>query len=146
MTRKKVHVTAISAVCIIHYLCTDRDRLFYTVYEKSSIPSSSLLPHLWTYRSRITLEHLFQTLQAQKMKDTCPILHEFLKEVSETVLYYDHPMSFSCQESILRATRYLPELVQLQKQMFDFSHRRLDRKEAAKLPVRDYIKSLKNGV
>ena len=65
---------------------TDQDRLFYTVYEKSSIPSSSLLPHLWTYRSRITLEHLFQTLQAQKMKDTCPILHEFLKEVSETVL------------------------------------------------------------
>ena len=51
-------------------------------------------------------------------------------------------MSFSCQESILRATRYLPELVQLQKQMFDFSHRRLDRKEAAKLPVRDYVQSL----
>ena len=86
MTRKKVHVTAISPVCIIHYLCTDRDRLFYIVYEKSSIPSSSLLPHLWTYRSRITPEHLFQTLQAQKMKDSCPILHEFLKEVSETVL------------------------------------------------------------
>ena len=80
------------------------------------------------------------------MKDTCPILHEFLKEVSETVLYCGHSMSFSCQESILRATRYLPELVQLQKQMFDFSHGRLDRKEAAKLPVRDYIKNLKNGV
>ena len=54
----------------------------------------------------------------------------------------DHSMSLSCQESILRATRYLPELVQLQKHMFDFSHRRLDRKEAAKLPVRDYVQSL----
>ena len=80
------------------------------------------------------------------MKDTCPILHEFLKEVSETVLCCDQSMSFSCQESILRATHYLPELVQLQKQMFDFSHRRLDRKEAAKLPVREYINSLKNGL
>ena len=64
----------------------DRDRLFYTAYEKSSLTSSSssssILPHLWTYRSRITLDHLYQTLQAQKMKDKCPILHEFLKEVS----------------------------------------------------------------
>ena len=51
-------------------------------------------------------------------------------------------VSLSLQEPILRATRYLPELVQLQKQMFDFSHRRLDRKEVAKLPVQDYIKSL----
>ena len=61
--------------------CTDRDKLFYTAYEKSSL-TSSVLPHLWTYRFRITLEHLYQTLQAQRMKHKCPILHEFLKEVS----------------------------------------------------------------
>ena len=49
------------------------------------------------------------------------------------------------QEPILRATRYLPELVQLQKQMFEFSHRRLDRKEAARVTIREYISSLNSG-
>ena len=49
------------------------------------------------------------------------------------------------QEPILRATQYLPELVQLQKQMFEFSHRRLDRKEAARVTVREYISSLNSG-
>ena len=57
----------------------DRDRLFYTVYEKISVAPKAIVPHLWSYRSRVTLEHLFQTLQAQKK--TCPILHDFLKEV-----------------------------------------------------------------
>ena len=49
------------------------------------------------------------------------------------------------QEPILRATQYLPELVQLQKQMFEFSHHRLDRKEAASLTIREYIKTLKGS-
>ena len=63
--------------------CTEQDQLLYTSYEKSSLisSSSSILPHLWTYRSRITLEHLYQTLLSQKMKDKCPILVEFLKAV-----------------------------------------------------------------
>ena len=116
------------------------------VYERSSLAEGSLLPHLWTYRSRVTLEHLFQTLQAQKMKERCPILHEFLKEVgtvsSSTVYLYTLPF---VQEPLLRATQYLPGLVQLQKQMYDISHRRLDRKDAAKLSVREFIKGLKSG-
>ena len=63
----------------VEIFCLDRDRLFYTVYEKISVAPDAILPHLWSYRSRITLEHLFQALQAQKA--ICPILHEFLKEV-----------------------------------------------------------------
>ena len=90
------------------FFSTDRDRLFYTVYEKSSLPSSSLLPHLWTYRSRINLEHLFQTLQAQKMKDTCPILHEFLKEVSDPVHFVQYAWSY---HSLSRSPYYEPHVI-----------------------------------
>ena len=123
--------------------------MFYTAYEKSSL-TTSVLPHLWTYRSRITLEHLYQTLQVQKMKRKCPILHEFLKEVSCSHQYCSSvcmvcSLTVCSQEPILRATQYLPELVQLQKQMFEFSHRRLDRKEAASLTIREYIKTMKSG-
>ena len=49
------------------------------------------------------------------------------------------------QEPILRATRYIPELVQLQKQMFEFSYYQLDRKKDPQLSVCEYIKSLKSG-
>ena len=49
------------------------------------------------------------------------------------------------QEPLLRATQYLPSLVQLQKQMYDFCHRRLDRKDVAKLSFRKFISSLKSG-
>ena len=59
----------------------EQDRLFYTVHEKSSIAEGSVIPHLWTYRSRISLEHLFQTLQAQDKRKECPILYQFLNEV-----------------------------------------------------------------
>ena len=59
----------------------EQDQLFCTVYEKSSVAKGSVTPHLWTYRSRITLEHLFQTLQAQDKRKECPILYHFLTEV-----------------------------------------------------------------
>ena len=49
------------------------------------------------------------------------------------------------QEPILRATHYILELVQLQKQMFEFCNYRMDRKEAARLSVCEYITSLKSG-
>ena len=53
---------------------------------------------------------------------------------------------YFCQESILRATQYLPGIVQLQQQMYDISHHKLDRKEASQKTARDFIeKSLKSG-
>lgn len=59
----------------------DHDQLFYLVYEKVAYKEESLEPHLWTYRSRITLEHLRQTLQEERMKEKYPILSEFLQAV-----------------------------------------------------------------
>ena len=55
--------------------------MFYLLYERVSVSEDSLAPHLWTYRARITLEHLSQTLQQQSSRTKYPILIEFLKEV-----------------------------------------------------------------
>ena len=68
---------------IIYFPFTDQDRLFYVIYEKVSVAPEAFLPHLWTYRSRITLEHLYQILQTQK--DTYPILYEFLQQVNTQI-------------------------------------------------------------
>ena len=60
---------------------SEHDQLFYLVYERVQVVEESLDPHLWAYRSRITLEHLRQNLQQQNMKKKCPILHAFLQKV-----------------------------------------------------------------
>ena len=57
--------------------------MFFLVYERTELMNElSIQPHLWTYHSRITLEHLAQTLQEKKMKEKHPILYEFLQAVS----------------------------------------------------------------
>ena len=60
---------------------SEHDQLFYLVYERVQVAEGSLDPHLWAYRSRITLEHLRQNLQQRNMEKKCPILHAFLQEV-----------------------------------------------------------------
>lgn len=43
---------------------------------------------------------------------------------------------------MLRATQYLPDIVNLQQQMYQLCHRKFDIKDATKLTVGDYINSL----
>ena len=59
-----------------------QDKLFRIVYEKSNVKMKTLDPHLWSYRQRVSLEHLGQTLLDETSKEKYPILHEFLKVVS----------------------------------------------------------------
>ena len=67
----------------------EHDQLFFLVYERMELVNkSSIQPHLWTYHSRITLEHLAQTLQEKKMKKEHPILYEFLQAVSYQLEYH----------------------------------------------------------
>ena len=69
---------------------SEHDRLFFLVYERvEQINQASIQPHLWTYRSRITLEHLAQTLQEKRMKERHPILYEFLQAVSDNNIIMD---------------------------------------------------------
>ena len=52
------------------------------VYEEGSYQSSSLTPHLWIYRPRITVEHVSQTLQNDASECIkVPLLKSFLKKV-----------------------------------------------------------------
>ena len=134
-------------VCMYsHFLqIPEQDRLLYTVFEKNSVAESSIAPHLWTYRSRITLEHLFQTLQAQDKRKECPILYQFLTQVRLVCLTSISElgmMFLSNQEPTLRATQYLPGIVQLQQQMYDNFHHKLDRKEANQYTIKKFIKLL----
>ena len=67
----------------------EHDQLFFLVYERMELVNkSSIQPHLWTYHSRISLEHLVQTLQEKKMKKDHPILYEFLQAVSNELQHH----------------------------------------------------------
>ena len=50
------------------------------MYEHVPVEPGSLEPHLWDYQPHISLLHVRQALQQQKTK--CPILKQFLEEVS----------------------------------------------------------------
>ena len=50
------------------------------------------------------------------------------------------------QEPILRATQYIPGIVQLQQQLHDLYHRRLDKTDAAQITVGDFVRGLKIGM
>ena len=78
-----MHITCVqvrTCACTMAYppACTDQDRLFYVVYEKLSVEGKGMEPHLWTYRSKVSLEHLSHQ---QDMQKKCPILQKFIKEV-----------------------------------------------------------------
>ena len=97
----------------------------------------SLELHLWGYRPRITLEHLIRYMQQQKKK--FPILESFVKNVrihcsSQTFCTY-----FLLQEAVLQATQYIPNIVKLQKQLFDELHHRIDRRVPQRLSMNRFI-------
>ncbi len=62
----------------LHPLFAEHDQLFYLVYERVKVKEGNMEPHLWSYRQRISLEHLGQTLQEKKLKEKYPVLHDFL--------------------------------------------------------------------
>ena len=47
---------------------------------------------------------------------------------------------------MLRITQYLPDILYLQKVMFDHFHQRLDQGNALNMTIRDYLESLNNGM
>ncbi len=130
------------------------------MYEKAKYKEETLEPHLWTYRSRITLEHLQQTLQEKKMKEKYPILYEFLQAVCYiSQLYclsyclsviptpiYLHTRMYTSKETELRATQYLPDIARLQQCLYDKFNRQIDRKDVKKQTIQAFVKELPNGM
>lgn len=55
-------------------------------------------------------------------------------------MYFVYP-----QETNLRATQYLPDIVRLQQCLYDSFHHRLDQKEARRMTIGDFLQSRKHG-
>ncbi|XP_022797655.1 E3 ubiquitin-protein ligase rnf213-alpha-like isoform X3 [Stylophora pistillata] len=83
-------------------------------------------PSFWKYRTRLTVEHFIRQFQdVRSNKDPCKILGKFLK-----------------QEHKLRAVRHLPEILALLRILTDRFYRRINRDEANKLRIREFLKKL----
>ncbi|XP_046861643.1 E3 ubiquitin-protein ligase RNF213-like [Xenia sp. Carnegie-2017] len=85
-------------------------------------------PALWRNRKKITIEHLSFKYQEYSQgvtvpTDKCEVLDEFLKK-----------------ECHLRALQYLPDIIKLQRFLFEKFHRCLDRNEAEKYTIGDLYK------
>ena len=63
-------------------MCTEHNPLFFLAYERVKVDEKRLEPHLWTFRSRVDVNHLRGYLQQQKNKDV-KVLSGFLNEVSD---------------------------------------------------------------
>ena len=100
---------------------------------------------MWRYRARITLEHLTHALQQNTSKDLV-VLKEFLRVVSLVEFTDNFNLVMYFQEPVLRVTQYLPDILYLQKLMFDQFHQRLDQRNALNMTIRDYLESLNNSM
>ena len=63
------------------FIHLEHDQLFYLVYERVQVSKGNLIPHMWTFQSKVTLESLTQKIQEKSIKDQHPILHHFLQAV-----------------------------------------------------------------
>ena len=100
------------------------------MYEKIQPEPNNPLPHLWRYRTIVSLEHFSQSFSTAdaSTKDKCPLVDKFLRE-----------------DNKLFVTRYLPDIVQLQKRMKDKFLHRLDRREAVDTTIKSFLNQIKNG-
>ena len=58
---------------------TEHDQLFHLAYERAKVDEGRLEPHVWSFRSRITVDHLRNSIRKKEM---VKILNAFLEAVS----------------------------------------------------------------
>ncbi|PFX29705.1 E3 ubiquitin-protein ligase RNF213 [Stylophora pistillata] len=85
-------------------------------------------PALWRYRTQVTLDHFAHTFQ-QEVLSTDPGRNKVLAE-------------FLRQEHKLRALCFLPDIIKLQRLLMDKFHRRIDRNEAQRLSIREFMRKI----
>ena len=71
-----IYYVQVFRLCSSH---TEHDPLLYMVYNESILSEDSEDAYLWSYRSRISLEHLAIELQPQQKQH--PILTKFIEQV-----------------------------------------------------------------
>ncbi|KAI6655776.1 E3 ubiquitin-protein ligase [Oopsacas minuta] len=102
--------------------------LLRIVYERDESEPNNPLPHFWRYRTIVSLEHFSQSFSTADLntKNKCPLVDKFLKE-----------------ENKLFVTRYLPDIVQLQRRVGDKFLHRLEKREAANTSIKDFLDRMK---
>ncbi len=60
----------------------EQDALLRATYETGPMGGEAMDQHLWTYRQRVSLEHLRLIIQEASLRKEFPILHNFLQIVS----------------------------------------------------------------
>ncbi|XP_052062754.1 E3 ubiquitin-protein ligase rnf213-alpha-like isoform X2 [Mytilus californianus] len=88
------------------------------VQENQDILKLQEIPGVWRYRDLISINHLGQNLERSEEK--LPVLRLFLKE-----------------EHHLRAIRFIPSIMRLQRMLIQKYGRKLDRAEATTLKIQD---------
>ena len=63
------------------YPLSEQVQLLKTAFETEAVTSDDVKLHLWTYRQRVSLEHLRLTMLTSKEK--FPLLYQFLQLVSQ---------------------------------------------------------------
>ncbi|CAG2239384.1 RNF213 [Mytilus edulis] len=94
-------------------------QLLYETDKPADILGTEYLsenPSVWQFRDRISVDHLMQTFV--KSQQNCPVLQQFLEE-----------------EHFLRALRFVPGIIRLQKMLIQKYSRRLNRSEALGLTM-----------
>ena len=101
------------------------------VYEREEPEPDNPLPHLWRYRTIVSLKHFSQSFSTADLatKEKCPLVSKLLKE-----------------EIRLFVTRYLPDIVQLQRRVGDRFRHRLDRREAANATIKQFLAQMRRGI
>ncbi|KAK3585587.1 hypothetical protein CHS0354_036774 [Potamilus streckersoni] len=91
--------------------------------ENFSLEMLQEIPSMWQFRSRITMDHLRHEFEVQMMAKE---KHQELHKVLQLFLKEEHH---------LRAIRYLPSILKLQRILFQKYQRKLDRAEASTITV-----------
>ena len=100
------------------------------MYEREEPEPDNPLPHLWRYRTIVSLEHFSQSFSTADLttKEKCPLVSKLLRE-----------------ESSLFVTRYLPDIVQLQRRVGDRFLHKLNRREAASTTIKEFLAQTSRG-
>ncbi|XP_068731195.1 E3 ubiquitin-protein ligase rnf213-alpha-like [Montipora capricornis] len=109
-------------------------RQLYEFEEQIEDLSHGLKPmtrSLWKYRRQVTVEQLGNALQ-QITESTDDSQHKVLS-------------AFLKQEHKLRCVQFLPDIVRLQRLLMDRFHRRIDRTDAEKFTIREFLWTLQRG-
>ena len=135
--------TPFSSIYCCYCCYADTDTLYSRIYE--SIEESDPHSALWRYRTRLSLEHLSCSIQTRSYE----ILNKFLKQVlswNKYIRYHNFVWSHIIQEATLRAMQYLPEILKLQRYLFDHFHQQIGQEKALSETIGNYKKTIQKGM